>query len=145
VVPLDVMLPDRCGRHYLRVRHIAKHAIDFWMTTEGLPHPTNRVTVDRQGRIHVAKIYHNLEPHKRLLAKLKQLMGPLGCMSRDPQLVDPRPADPAGGERASVRHRPLRHRGDELALDPRPPARAARRPCRCDRLTREQKLARALA
>jgi choline dehydrogenase-like flavoprotein len=27
----------------------------------------------------VAKTYHNLEPHKRLLAKLKGLMGPLGC------------------------------------------------------------------
>src|SRR5262249_44792969 len=33
----------------------------------------------RLGRIHLAKTYHNLEPHKRLLAKLKKLMGPLGC------------------------------------------------------------------
>jgi choline dehydrogenase-like flavoprotein len=30
-------------------------------------------------RADVAKTYHNLEPHKRLLAKLKALMGPLGC------------------------------------------------------------------
>ena len=37
------------------------------------------MTVDRAGRIHLAKTYHNLEPHRRLLAKLKQLMGPLGC------------------------------------------------------------------
>jgi len=59
--------------------YLAKHAIDFWLTTEDLPHPENRVTVDRQGRIHLAKTYHNLEPHKRLLSKLKQLMGPLGC------------------------------------------------------------------
>jgi choline dehydrogenase-like flavoprotein len=50
-----------------------------WITTEDLPHPANRVTVDRQGRIHLAKTYHNLEPHRRLLAKLKELMGPLGC------------------------------------------------------------------
>jgi choline dehydrogenase-like flavoprotein len=63
----------------LALDYIAKHAIDFWMTTEDLPHPANRVTVDRSGRIHVAKTYHNLEPHKRLLAKLKALMGPLGC------------------------------------------------------------------
>jgi choline dehydrogenase-like flavoprotein len=63
----------------LALDYIAKHAIDFWMTTEDLPHPSNRVTVDRSGRIHVAKTYHNLEPHKRLLAKLKALMGPLGC------------------------------------------------------------------
>jgi choline dehydrogenase-like flavoprotein len=63
----------------LALDYMAKHAIDFWLTTEDPPHPSNRVTVDRQGRIHVAKTYHNLEPHKRLLAKLKQLMGPLGC------------------------------------------------------------------
>jgi choline dehydrogenase-like flavoprotein len=59
--------------------YMARHAIDFWITTEDLPHPENRVTVDRQGRIRLAKTYHNLEPHKRLLAKLKELMGPLGC------------------------------------------------------------------
>jgi choline dehydrogenase-like flavoprotein len=59
--------------------YMARHAIDFWLTTEDLPHPSNRVTVDRAGHIHVAKTYHNLEPHTRLLAKLKALMGPLGC------------------------------------------------------------------
>jgi len=59
--------------------YMARHAIDFWLTTEDLPHPANRVTVDRAGRIHVAKTYHNLEPHKRLLGKLKALMGALGC------------------------------------------------------------------
>jgi choline dehydrogenase-like flavoprotein len=63
----------------LALDYIARHAIDFWMTTEDLPHPANRVTVDRSGQIKVSKTYHNLEPHKRLLAKLKALMGPLGC------------------------------------------------------------------
>jgi choline dehydrogenase-like flavoprotein len=59
---------------------MAKHAIDFWMTTEDLPHPDNRVTVDRRGRIHLAKTYYrNLEAHQRLLAKLKGLMAALGC------------------------------------------------------------------
>jgi choline dehydrogenase-like flavoprotein len=59
--------------------YLARHAIDFWLTTEDLPHPDNRVTVDRRGNIHLAKTYHNLEAHKRLLAKLRALMGPLGC------------------------------------------------------------------
>jgi choline dehydrogenase-like flavoprotein len=59
--------------------YMARHAIDFWLTTEDLPHPDNRVTVDRQGNIHLAKTYLNEEPHKRLLRKLKDLMGPLGC------------------------------------------------------------------
>jgi choline dehydrogenase-like flavoprotein len=58
---------------------MARHAIDFWLTTEDLPHPDNRVTVDRQGNIHLAKTYHNEEPHRRLLGKLKGLMGELGC------------------------------------------------------------------
>jgi choline dehydrogenase-like flavoprotein len=59
--------------------YLARHAIDFWITTEDLPHPENRVTVDRAGAIHLSKTYHNLEAHRRLLAKLKSLMGPLGC------------------------------------------------------------------
>ncbi len=63
----------------LALDYMARHAIDFWLTTEDLPHPSNRVTVDRQGRIHLAKVDHNVEPHRRLLAKLKDLMGPLGC------------------------------------------------------------------
>ena len=59
--------------------YMAKHAIDFWLTTEDLPHPDNRVTVDRSAQIHLAKVEHNTEPHRRLLAKLKGLLGPLGC------------------------------------------------------------------
>jgi choline dehydrogenase-like flavoprotein len=59
--------------------YMSKHAIDFWITTEDLPNPTNRVSVDRAGQIHVHKRYYNLEPHKRLLAKLKGLLGELGC------------------------------------------------------------------
>jgi choline dehydrogenase-like flavoprotein len=63
----------------LALDYIAKHALDFWLTTEDLPDPRNRVTVDRQGNIHLAKTYHNTGPHKQLLAKLKDLLGPLGC------------------------------------------------------------------
>jgi choline dehydrogenase-like flavoprotein len=63
----------------LALDYLARHAIDFWLTTEDLPHPENRVTVDRQGRIHLAKTYHNLEPHRRLLHKLRSLMNELGC------------------------------------------------------------------
>jgi choline dehydrogenase-like flavoprotein len=58
--------------------YMAKHAIDFWLTTEDLPHPDNRVTVGRDGQITLAKTYHNVEPHKRLLGKLKGLLGHLG-------------------------------------------------------------------
>jgi choline dehydrogenase-like flavoprotein len=63
----------------LALDYLAKHAIDFWLTTEDLPHPANRVTVDRSGQLHVYKQYYNLEPHRRLLGKLKGLLGELGC------------------------------------------------------------------
>ena len=33
---------------------IAKHAIDFWLSTEDLPLPDNRVTVDGDGRLTLA-------------------------------------------------------------------------------------------
>jgi choline dehydrogenase-like flavoprotein len=63
----------------LALDYMARHAIDFWLTSEDLPHPDNRVTVDRAGRIGLAKTYHNEEAHRRLLGKLKGLLGDLGC------------------------------------------------------------------
>ena len=66
----------------LALDYVARHAIDFWLTTEDLPDPDNRVTVDREGTIHLSKTFHNEEPHRRLLAKLKGLLGDLGCSER---------------------------------------------------------------
>jgi choline dehydrogenase-like flavoprotein len=63
----------------LALDYMARHAIDFWLTSEDLPHPDNRVTVERDGRIRLAKTYHNEEAHRRLLGKLKGLLGELGC------------------------------------------------------------------
>jgi choline dehydrogenase-like flavoprotein len=62
--------------------YMARHAIDFWLTSEDLPHPENRVTVDRGGAIHLSKTYYNTEAHRRLLAKLKGLLGAIGCHER---------------------------------------------------------------
>ena len=33
------------------LERVARHAIDFWLSTEDLPMPENRVTVDREGRL----------------------------------------------------------------------------------------------
>jgi choline dehydrogenase-like flavoprotein len=66
----------------LALDYVARHAIDFWLTTEDIPHSDNRVTVDRQGNIHVSKTYLNTEPHHRLLAKLKGMLADLGCQER---------------------------------------------------------------
>ncbi len=32
----------------------ARHSVDFWLTTEDLPMPDNRVTLDKQGNVHLA-------------------------------------------------------------------------------------------
>jgi choline dehydrogenase-like flavoprotein len=62
--------------------YVARHALDFWLTTEDLPLPDNRVTVDRSGRIHLHYTDRNLEGHRRLIGKLKGLLGHLGCHER---------------------------------------------------------------
>jgi choline dehydrogenase-like flavoprotein len=59
--------------------YVARHAIDFWLTTEDLPLPENRVTVDPHGRIHLSYTDRNVESHKRLVGKLKMLLPHLGC------------------------------------------------------------------
>ncbi len=53
---------------------MAKHSLDFWLTSEDLPDPENRVTLDRQGNIVLAYRPNNEEGHRRLIEKLKGLM-----------------------------------------------------------------------
>ncbi|MCI0354570.1 MAG: GMC family oxidoreductase, partial [Acidobacteria bacterium] len=53
---------------------MAQHSLDFWITSEDLPDPNNRVTLDAQGNIVLSYTPNNEEGHKRLLAKLKELM-----------------------------------------------------------------------
>lgn len=53
---------------------MARHSLDFWLTSEDLPDPGNRVTVDREGRIVLAYTPNNEEGHRRLVAKLKKLL-----------------------------------------------------------------------
>jgi choline dehydrogenase-like flavoprotein len=53
---------------------MAKHSLDFWLTSEDLPDPDNRVTLDRQGGIVLSYRPNNEEAHRRLIAKLKDLM-----------------------------------------------------------------------
>jgi choline dehydrogenase-like flavoprotein len=53
---------------------MARHSLDFWLTSEDLPDPENRVTLDRDGKIVLAYRPNNEEGHRRLIAKLQQLM-----------------------------------------------------------------------
>jgi len=53
---------------------MAKHSLDFWLTSEDLPDPKNRVSLDAEGRITLSYRPNNEEGHRRLIAKLKELM-----------------------------------------------------------------------
>ncbi len=61
------------------LNYVARHAVDFWLTTEDLPFRDNRVLVGCDGKIHLHYHDRNTEGHKRLLAKLKGLLPGLGC------------------------------------------------------------------
>jgi len=58
---------------------MAQHSLDFWLTSEDLPDPNNRVTVDRNGKIVLTYTPNNLEAHERLKAKLQQAMRQQHC------------------------------------------------------------------
>jgi choline dehydrogenase-like flavoprotein len=53
---------------------MANHALSFWLTSEDLPDPNNRVTLDRDGRIVLHYTPNNQEAHACLTSKLKELM-----------------------------------------------------------------------
>jgi choline dehydrogenase-like flavoprotein len=53
---------------------MAKHSLDFWLTSEDLPDPNNRVTLDRSGNIVLSYRTNNEEGHRRLIERLKRLM-----------------------------------------------------------------------
>src|SRR5213594_2566828 len=53
---------------------MAKHSLDFWLTSEDLPDPENRVTINRDDEIVLSYRPNNTEGHDRLRAKLERLM-----------------------------------------------------------------------
>lgn len=57
---------------------MARHSLDFWLTSEDLPDPENRVELDRNGRIVLRYKPNNLEAHERLTTRLRQLMRDVG-------------------------------------------------------------------
>jgi choline dehydrogenase-like flavoprotein len=53
---------------------MARHSLDFWLTSEDLPDPDNRVTLDRDGIIVLSYRPNNEEGHTRLIKRLERLM-----------------------------------------------------------------------
>ncbi len=59
------------------LERVARHAVDFWLSTEDLPMPENRVTVDGAGRLTLRYTATNDVPKQRLHDKLKAMLGKL--------------------------------------------------------------------
>jgi choline dehydrogenase-like flavoprotein len=56
---------------------IAEHAIDFWISSEDLPDPENRVTVTPSGQIQLHYTFNNLTASKRLVSRLEGMLDKL--------------------------------------------------------------------
>jgi len=59
------------------LERVAKHAVDFWLSTEDLPRAENRVTVDGDGRLTLRYASTNDVPKKELYGKLQSMLGHL--------------------------------------------------------------------
>ena len=57
---------------------VAQHSVDWWLTTEDLPDPNNRVTLDADGGIRLSYTPSNVVVHEHLLARWKTLLHTLG-------------------------------------------------------------------
>lgn len=53
---------------------MANHSLDFWLTSEDLPDPKNRVTIDRNGKIVLSYTLNNEAGHKQLISRLEYAM-----------------------------------------------------------------------
>jgi choline dehydrogenase-like flavoprotein len=60
---------------------VARHAVDFWLTTEDVPKPENRVTLDREGRLHLAYKPTNEEEATGLYHELRKILNHVGMAS----------------------------------------------------------------
>jgi hypothetical protein len=102
---------------------LATHAMDFWLTTEDLPLPGNRVTVDGDGQVSLRYQPTNLEAHQRLRGKFTDLLDSIQC--RRDVLENYSYRGVAAGHqqrRASERHRTVRHGSALIRLGSELPA-----------------------
>jgi choline dehydrogenase-like flavoprotein len=70
--PIETMLAPEWS-----LEDIALHAVDFWLSTEDLPNPDNRITVDKSGAITLSYTPGNKVAKDKLYNKLKLMLGEL--------------------------------------------------------------------
>jgi choline dehydrogenase-like flavoprotein len=73
---LTALMPDRT------LEDLARHAVDFWLTTEDLPDPNNRVRVDGGGRVMLHYTPNNQVPKDKLYEKLRSMLNHIGLQSQ---------------------------------------------------------------
>src|SRR5262245_1785497 len=56
---------------------LAEHAVDFWLSTEDLPRPDNRVTLARDGRVQLSYTPNNQVPKQKLYDQLRSMLNHL--------------------------------------------------------------------
>src|SRR5262249_53719732 len=59
------------------LEEVAKHAVDFWLSTEDLPRPDNRVTLAKDGRIQLSYTPNNQVPKQKLYDQLRSMLNGL--------------------------------------------------------------------
>jgi choline dehydrogenase-like flavoprotein len=57
---------------------VAEHAVDFWLSTEDLPRPDNRVTLGQDGNIVLSYTPNNRKPLDELYSRIKKNLDHLG-------------------------------------------------------------------
>ena len=60
------------------LEEVARHGVDFWLTTEDLPKPENRITIDGDAHVHLAYTPTNHEETERLYHELKTILNHVG-------------------------------------------------------------------
>ena len=81
---------------------MANHTMAFWLTSEDLPDPENRVRLGANGGIVLDYTPNNEEGHRRLVAKLKSLLKAIRC--HDDHLIPLNAYIPARIPLAGVAH-----------------------------------------
>lgn len=61
------------------LEQMARHAVDFWLTSEDLPDPDNRITVNENGEISLHYTFNNLAAATHLRIKFQQMLEHLDC------------------------------------------------------------------
>jgi choline dehydrogenase-like flavoprotein len=60
------------------LRFLESHSSDWWATTEDLPRPENRLTVDLRGRVHLRYQPNNVAAHRQLVHEGKRALRKAG-------------------------------------------------------------------